>query len=45
MKKKLEFTEKELNIILYALQKQPYDIVNVLIDNIVEQLKATTIKK
>ena len=40
MKKKLEFTDQELNILFLALQKQPFEIVNELIHNLVNQLKA-----
>lgn len=40
MKKKLELTEQELNIVLFALQKQPFEMVNDLIRNVVFQLQA-----
>jgi hypothetical protein len=40
MKKTLEFNEQELNIILFALQKQPFEMVNDLIRNVVGQLQA-----
>lgn len=40
MKKKLEFTDQELNIILYSLQKQPFEMVNDIIHSIAAQLKA-----
>ena len=40
MKKNLEFTEQELNIVLFALQKQPFEMVNDLIRNVVFQLQA-----
>ena len=40
MKKKLELTEQELNIVLFALQKQPFEMVNDLIRNVVSQLQA-----
>jgi len=39
-KRILKFTDQELNILLYSLQKQPFETVNGLILNIVEQLKA-----
>jgi hypothetical protein len=39
MKKTLQFTEQELNVILFALQKQPFEMVNGLIQNIVGQLQ------
>jgi outer membrane lipopolysaccharide assembly protein LptE/RlpB len=37
--KELKFTEQELNVILFALQKQPFEMVNDLIQNIVRQLR------
>lgn len=40
MKKKLEFTEQELNIIIYSLRKQPHEVVDELIHNLVLQLQA-----
>jgi hypothetical protein len=40
MKNSLQLTNQELNIILFALQKQPYEVVNDLIQNIVAQIKA-----
>ena len=40
MKKKLEFNDQELNILLFALQKQPFEMVNELIRNMVGQLQA-----
>ena len=40
MKKTLELTDQELNVILFALQKQPFEVVNDLIRNIVQQLQA-----
>lgn len=43
MKKKLEFTDQELNIILMALQKQPFEVSHDLIYNIVNQVKAQQI--
>lgn len=39
-KKELKFTEQELNIVLFALQKQPFEMVNDLIRNVVTQLQA-----
>ena len=36
---KLELTKNELNIILYSLQKQPYEAVAEPIKNIVAQLQ------
>ena len=40
MKKKLEFNEQELNILFLALQKQPFEMVNDLIRNLVGQLQS-----
>ena len=40
MKKKLELTDQELNTLLYSLQKQPFELVNELINNIVTQLRS-----
>jgi len=37
MKFKLELTEQELNIVLFGLQKLPFETVNELIKNIVAQ--------
>lgn len=45
MKKQLEFTEAELNVILYSLQKQPFEIVNELIKNIVLQLQPKVVEE
>ena len=39
MKHKIELTDQELNIILYSLQKQPYEVVSELIKNIALQLQ------
>lgn len=39
MRKTLEFTDQELNILLLALQKQPYETVAELIKNIIMQLQ------
>lgn len=39
MKKTLELTEQELNLILFALQKQPFEVVNDLIRDIITQLQ------
>ena len=40
MNRTLVFNEKELNIVLFALQKLPYETVNELIPAIVKQLQA-----
>ena len=42
MNKTLSLTDKELNIILFGLQKLPFESVNELIHNIVAQLQAQT---
>lgn len=39
-KKKLEFTDQELNVVIFGLQKLPYETVAELIPNIVRQLQA-----
>lgn len=41
-KKILKFTDQELNILLFALQKQSFEMVNELIRNMVGQLQAQT---
>jgi hypothetical protein len=40
----IELTDKELNVILYALQKQPYEIADPVIRSIAAQLQPTTEK-
>lgn len=39
-KKTLTFTDQELNVVLFGLQKLPYETVAELIPNIVRQLQA-----
>ena len=44
-KKELKFTDQEINVLLLALQKQPFEVVNDLVYNIVNQLKAIQIQQ
>jgi len=40
MEIQLKFIKQELNLIMYALQKLPYETVHELIKNIVDQVNA-----
>jgi hypothetical protein len=44
MKKNLELTDQQLNVILFGLQKLPYETSVQVINDIIEQLKTQNVE-
>lgn len=44
MKKKLELTDQQINVILFGLQKLPYETSVAVINDLIEQLKSQNVE-
>lgn len=45
MKYNIELTDQQLNTVLFSLQKQSFEMVNEVINNIVTQIKNAQVKQ